>query len=155
MIDLAPIWVKNLCSLFYQAEVETYWKYQQHVIFRYTSWDKGHRLQSWSYSCCYLFNVKQIDWSELRNVWSPGSGWKVCPFGSCFTNSLAPKLLDKIKAEEYCCSLTFNRLLSPAHSVPSGSILISPFFSSERESAVQEKGESRDYVALEVFMGLK
>lgn len=77
------------------------------------------------------------------------------PFGSCFT-IVCRQLLDKITAEVYFRSLTFNQRLSPVHSVASGSILISPFSavsSSERESTVQEKG--RDYVALEVFVVLK
>lgn len=68
------------------------------------------------------------------------------------------QLPDKITAEVYFRLLTFKQLLSPVHSTASGSNPTFPFVtvsSSERDSAVQEKRESRDYVALEALVVLK
>lgn len=48
-------------------------------------------------------------------------------FGSCL-NTVCRQLLDKITVEMHFRSLTFNQLLLLVHSVPSGSILISPSF---------------------------
>lgn len=153
-VTYVQLWIEEVNSA-HVAYTRIQRKYQHyHVILLHISEVKCHRLKSGLDSHPIDIHNHKYRWTQDQKIHV--YCFRFCSFESSF-DIVCCQLLDKITAEVYFRLVTFKQLLSPACSVASGYILISTFssVSSERESTEQEKGESQDYVALEVFVGLK